>query len=148
MSTYRQIYYHIVYGTKYREAVITQEYDKELYRFIWGIVEANNCKLYQINGIEDHLHLLIDLHPTVSLSNLVKDIKVSSSIWLKRNKKFPLFKGWQVGYGAFTCSERSRNAIIAYIKNQKKHHKREASQDEYKRLLKEHRIDFDDRHLI
>ena len=105
MGTYRQIYYQIVFGTKkHRKPTIAKEYDVELYKSIYGIIKNKNCKLYRINGIEDHIHIMSDLHPSICLSDYVKDIKVASSIWMKENGHFPAFEGWQDGYGAFTYS--------------------------------------------
>lgn len=99
MSSYRQIYYQIVFGTKYRRPTIAEAHCEELYRYIWGIIKNNKCKLYRINGIEDHIHIFCDLHPSVALSDFVKDIKVASSIWMKQSGLFPDFEAWQEGYG-------------------------------------------------
>ena len=118
MSSYQQIFYHLVFGTKDREKTVTEEHCTELYQYIWGIVRNHASKLYRINGVEDHLHLLSDLHPTIALADYVKNIKVANSIWMKESGKFPLFKGWQDGYGAFTCSIHEKERIIGYIKNQ------------------------------
>ena len=148
MGTYRQIFYHIVFGTKNREATITESYESELYRVIWGIVNKHQCILYRINGMSDHLHIFSDLHPSVSLSNYVKDIKVVSNLWMKESEKFPLFAGWQGGYGAFTYSKSEKEAVIDYIKRQKEHHKKENFYDEYRRLLIEHEIEFDEKYLL
>ena len=102
MGTYTQILYQIIFSTKYREPVMIKANRVELFKYITGILENKKCKLYQINGVEDHLHILTHIHPSVSLSDLVKDIKVASSIFIKEKKLFPGFIGWQVGYGAFT----------------------------------------------
>ncbi len=91
--------------------------------------------MYRIKGIEDHIHIFSDLHPTMCLSDYVKDIKVASSLWMKECEKFPAFNAWQDGYGAFTYSLREKDMIINYIKNQKEHHKAENFYDEFKRLL-------------
>ncbi len=146
--SYRQILYQIVFGTKGREATITEAYCEELYKYIWGVIKKRNCKLYRINGIPDHIHIFSDLHPSISLADYVKDIKVSSSQWLKESGKFPEFKGWQEGYGAFTYSVNEKNKVIDYIKNQKEHHKSESFYDEYKRLLVENEIEFDEKYLL
>lgn len=98
--SYRQIFYQIVFGTKYRQPTISETYCRELYQYISGIIKKKNCKLYRINGIEDHIHIFSDLHPTVALSDYIKDIKVASSIWTKANGNFPKFEAWQDGYGA------------------------------------------------
>lgn len=146
--SYKQIYYQIVFGTKHRKPTIAEEHCEELYKYIWGIIKNNKCKLYRINGIEDHIHIFSDLHPTVALADYVKDIKVASSIWMKENGKFPEFEGWQDGYGAFTYSLKEKDMIINYVKNQKEHHKRETFYDEYKRLLIENGIEFDEKYLF
>lgn len=148
MSTYRQIYYQIVFGTKYRKPTIAKAYEEELYKYIAGIIKNKNCKLYRINGIEDHIHIMSDLHPSVCLADYVKEIKVASSLLMKEENKFPEFEGWQDGYGAFTYSIRERDMIINYIKNQKEHHRVENFYDEYKRLLIENGIEFDEKYLL
>lgn len=89
-----------------------------------------------------------DLHPSVCLSDYVKDIKVASSLWMKEKGMFPEFEGWQDGYGAFTYSIREKDIIINYIKNQKEHHRTESFFDEYKRLLIESGIEFDEKYLL
>ena len=94
-----QIFYQLVFGTKNRKPTITKAHDEELYKYIGGIIKNKNCKLYRINGIEDHIHILSDLHPTVCLSDYVKDIKVASSLWMKESGMFPAFESWQDGYG-------------------------------------------------
>ena len=148
MSSYRQIFYQVIFGTKNREATIAEGYCEELYKYITGIVKNNNCKLYHINGVADHIHILSDLHPSISLSDYVKDIKVASNLWMKGNGNFPKFEGWQEGYGAFTYSIRERDKIINYIKHQKEHHKSETFYDEYKRILTENGIEFDEKYLL
>ena len=146
--SYRQIYYQIVFGTKYRKPTISPEHCDELYKYIAGIIRNLNCKPYQINGIEDHIHIFSDLHPSVSLSNYVKEIKVASNLWMKETGKFPLFDSWQDKYGAFTYSIRERDKIFNYVKNQKQHHKTEAFYDEFKRLLIENGIEFEEKYLL
>ncbi len=148
MSTYKQIFYQIVFGTKYRQPTLAVAHEDELYKYIWGIVKNKKCKLYRINGMEDHIHIFSDLHPSISLSDYVKDIKVASGLWMKESGKFTAFAGWQDGYGAFTYSIREKDVIIDYIKNQKEHHKTESFFDEFKRLLIENGITFDEKYLL
>ena len=95
MSSYRQIFYQIVFGTKHRQPTIPETYCKELYQYISGVIKNKNCKLYRINGMQDHIHIFSDLHPTISLSDFIKDIKVASSIWMKANGNFSKFEAWQ-----------------------------------------------------
>ena len=146
--SYRQIFYQIVFGTKHRLSAIPETHSNELYRYISGVIKNKNCKLYRINGVEDHIHIFSDIHPTICLSDFVKDIKVASSLWMKANGNFPKFRGWQEGYGAFTYSIREKNMLINYIKNQKEHHKKQTFYDEFKGLLIESGIDFDEKHLL
>ncbi|CAN5329384.1 IS200/IS605 family transposase [soil metagenome] len=146
--SYRQILYHTVFGTKYRKPTIEEANCNELYQYIWGVIKNKNCKLFRINGVEDHIHILSDLHPSVALADLVKDIKVSRSLWMKASSLFPHFEGWAEGYGAFTYSIKERDRIINYIKKQKKHHQQVTFNDEYKALLEEHGITYDEKHLF
>ncbi|MES2649711.1 MAG: IS200/IS605 family transposase [Bacteroidota bacterium] len=148
MSTYKQIFYQIVFSTKSRIPSITEAHETELYKYIWGIINSKKCTLYRINGMPDHIHIFSDLNPTVCLSDYVKDIKVASCKWIKDNGYFPLFPGWQDGYGAFTYNSNEKEKIINYIKNQKEHHKAESSFDEYKRLLLENGITLDEKYLV
>ena len=148
MSSFKQIYYQIVFGTKYRKPTIDEAHCADLYRYIWGIIENKKCKLYQINGVEDHIHIFCDLHPSIALADLIKDVKVASSIWMKEDGKFPNFRGWQDGYGAFTYNIRDRDMIINYVKNQKIHHQKQTFYDEFKGLLIENGVEFDEKYLL
>lgn len=146
--SYRQIFYHLIFGTKHRKATIAEENCEQLYKYIWGVVRNKRCKLYRINGAEDHIHILSDLHPSISLANYIKDIKIASNRWMKESGLFPGFEEWQDGYGAFTCSIKEKDTIINYIKNQKEHHKKETFRDEFRRLLMENDIEFNEKYLL
>lgn len=148
MSTYTQIIYQIVFGTKRRERTLTKDKRDDLYRYISGVLKNKNCHLYRIGGVEDHIHILTDLHPAVSLSSLVKDVKLSSTAYIKENKMFPQFDGWQNGYGAFTYSIREKDILIEYVKNQEAHHKVKTFREEYIDLLRENDIVFDEKYLL
>jgi putative transposase len=141
MSSYRQILYHLVFRTKNSRKTLTQEHSGELYAYMMGFIKNKNCFIYRINGIEDHLHILSDLHPSVALADYMRDLKTSSSIWLKQSGKFPEFDGWAEGYAALTYAWKDKDMIINYIKNQQLHHKKESFEDELRRILKEHGID-------
>jgi REP element-mobilizing transposase RayT len=147
MSTFRQILYHIVFSTKNRQPTLSENHQEELYKFIWGVIKNRHCYLYRINGIEDHIHILSDLHPGISLADYIKEIKVASCVWMKESGQFPFFTNWQEGYGAFTYSYKEKDALITYVKNQKEHHKKESFLEEYKRLLTESHIVFDEKYL-
>jgi putative transposase len=93
MSTYRQILYQVIFATKNREETIPETHCTDLYKYIWGVIDNKKCKLHRINGVSDHIHIAIDLHPTIALASLVKDIKLSSSDWMKEKTEFELFNG-------------------------------------------------------
>ena len=140
MSSYRQHLYHIVFRTKDSLPTIRQNNAHELYSYITGITRQKNSHLYRINGVENHLHILTDMNPSIAPIDFVKDIKVSSSIWMKRSKLFPAFNGWAIGYGSFTCSYMDINRLIEYIKNQHEHHQRISFEEEYRKLLLDYGI--------
>lgn len=148
MSTYTQIIYQIVFGTYKHERTMQGEGKEELYKYISGLLQNKKCHLYRINGMEEHLHIVTHIHPTVALSNLVKDIKVSTSEWIKDNRIFKHFNGWQEGYGAFTYSIKEKDKLIEYVKNQQEHHKKTTFREEYIALLKEHGIEYDEKYLL
>ena len=149
--SYTQLYYHIVFGSKSSEPVITKKYKEDLYAYIWGIIKNEGCTLLRIGGIENHIHLLTSNPPTISVSDFVRIVKCNSSKWLQEEpenrKKFPFFHGWAEGYCALSYSHRDRMMILNYIKNQEEHHKRESWRDEFIRLLKEYDIQFEDKYL-
>jgi len=148
MSTYTQIIYQIVFSTKSRAKVLINiENRRELFKFIFGVLKNNNCHVYRINGVEDHLHIVTHIHPTKSIANLVKDIKLGTTDYIKKQNLFPYFEGWQEGYGAFTYSIKEKDILIEYVKNQEEHHKKIDFKEEYSNLLKEHNINFEDKYL-
>ena len=145
MSAYRQILYHIVFRTKGSETTINQEHSAELYKYIWGVIKNKKCVLFRINGMEEHIHILSDLHPSVALADYIRDIKISSAKWMKASGLFPEFKGWGIKYCALTYSYGDRDTIINYIKNQQEHHKQENFQDEIRRFFREQGVDLDEK---
>ena len=134
MSTVKAIY-HIVISTRFRKMTINEENKRELYKYIYGIINEHNCRLIRMNGIANHIHILLQLHPTVALSDLMREIKRSSSIWLKNQcEKFPFFEGWGKEYAAFTCSYKDQGNIINYIKSQEIHHQIVTFEDEIEKM--------------
>ncbi len=146
-NTYTQILYHIVFSTKGRALVLHPDRREELFRYIWGIHQGLQCHLYRVNGMEDHLHILTSLHPSLSLSNYMRELKTGTSRWISKEGIFPGFTGWQDGYGAFTVSMREKDAVIRYIKDQQTHHQQTGYLDEYRRLLEEAKIQYDDQYI-
>jgi len=148
MSTYTQIIYQIVFSTKHRNPALVKPQRKDLFRYIWGIFTNHNCHLYRINGVDDHLHILTHLHPTVALSDLIKTIKVGSNSYIKKQQLFPEFRGWQDGYAAFTYTVKEKERLTRYVKNQEEHHRATSFKEELVDLLKEHDVVFDKKYLL
>jgi len=147
MSSYRQILYHVVFRTKDGRKTLLPEHSRELYAYFSGILKNKGCFLYRINGMEDHIHILCDLKPTIALADFMRDIKTSASLWLKQSGKFPAFVGWAEGYAAFTYANKDKDMIVNYIKYQQEHHNVESFEDELRRLLKEHGIEIDEKYF-
>ena len=148
MSTFTQIYYHIVFSTKNREPVLVANKRDNLFCYTWGILKNKDCHLYRIGGVEDHVHILTSVHPTIALADLVKDIKTSTSSWIKAENVFRDFTHWQDGYGAFTVSHSDKDAVIEYIKGQEEHHKKVSFKDELREFLVKHGVNFDEKYLV
>ena len=146
-NTYSQLLFHVVFSTKNRERMLPDGHRELLYRYIWGIHKNLNCHLYRIGGIDDHVHILTAISTTLSLASYVKEVKTGSSCWLKEQAEFRRFEGWQDGYGAFTVSFPGKDSIIEYIKSQAEHHRTESLLDEYRRLLRENGVPYDERYL-
>jgi len=147
MSSYRQLLYHIVFRTQDSQPTLRRDNTDNLYAYITGIIKNKNSHLYRINGVENHLHILTDIHPSVSLADFVREIKVSTSIWMKESGLFPSFKGWAEGYGAFTCSYNDMGKLIEYVKDQQEHHSKKTFGEEYRRLLLESGIRIDEKYF-
>lgn len=141
--SYTQLLYHIVIRTKYSKNTIPNEYSEELYKYITGFVKNKKSNMYQINGTENHIHILVSLHPTISISNFVKELKNSTNYWIKNHNGFKDFESWGKKYGAFSCSIKEKSNIINYIANQRVHHAKTSFEDEYIKLINEAEIEID-----
>ena len=128
--------------------MLIKENRNELYKYIWGILENKKCHLFRIGGIEDHIHIVTHIHPDIPLSGLIKDIKVSSSKYIKEKNLFEGFDGWQIGYGAFTYSAKEKDVLINYVKNQEKHHSKKTYKEELIEILNEQGVEFDEKYLL
>ncbi|MEG2243823.1 MAG: IS200/IS605 family transposase, partial [Muribaculaceae bacterium] len=135
VMSYIKALFHIVICTHNREMSISEEHKRELYKYIFGVIKNYNCTLVRINGIPNHIHMLVDINSGVAISNFIRDIKRSSSVWIKESRLFPLFNGWGREYGAFACSYVDCDKVIEYIKNQEAHHVSEVYEMEYRNLI-------------
>ena len=134
--------YHIVSRTTRSQRPTCEPHDRDLYAYIHGICKEKNCHLYRINSMPDHLHICVEVHPTIALSEFMQVIKQESSRWIKEHQEwFPKFRAWGSGYAAFTYSVEERQRVIEYIKNQKEHHHKLTFKDEYENLLREFGLD-------
>jgi len=147
-NTYTQIHLQFVFAVKYRAALIQQSWKDELYRYITGVVQNNNHKLLIINGMPDHIHIFVGMRPSQSISDLLQDIKGSSSKWINEKEFVAHQFTWQEGYGAFSYGKSQVKDVIAYIKNQEKHHRKKSFREEYIEFLKKFEIDYDDRYIF
>lgn len=128
--------YHIVITTHGRERTLPTPADAQLYKYISGIIAKGNSKLIAINGDKEHIHMLVDLNPSLSLASFVRDIKRASSLWIgEKRDDFPHFGTWSRGYYAASISSTHKEAVQRYIGSQKEHHSRISADDEFSRLL-------------
>ncbi len=147
-GTFSQIYIQVVFAVKGRESLIHSSWEEDLHKYISGIIRNKEQKLLAINGMPDHIHLLIGMKPNCCLSDLVREIKKSSHEFI-REKKFSKFRfQWQEGYGAFSYSHSSLDQVINYINTQKEHHEKQSFREEYENLLKKFKIDFNPEYLF
>ena len=147
-NTYTQLHIQFVFAVKYRDGVIAPSWKDELYKYITGIIQDNKHKLICINGMPDHLHIFIGLRPTQSVSDLLKDIKGSSSKWINERGFVKGKFEWQEGYGAFSYSKSQVRDVISYINNQELHHKKVTFREEYIDFLQKFEIEFDEQYIF
>ena len=148
MNSYRQILYHIVFCTYRRRDTLPAEQHDNLYRYIWGVIKKRDCVLFRINGTENHIHILSDLHSTICLADYIKEIKTSASRWMKESGNFPDFDYWAEGSCSITYNYKDLDMIRNYIINQKEHHKKMSFEDEYRQILDENGIDWDEKYIF
>ncbi|MBL7923332.1 MAG: IS200/IS605 family transposase [Bacteroidia bacterium] len=148
MGSYTQIIYQIVIATQSRRKILSKPNRTQLYKYISGIIKNKSCILFAINGTENHFHLVISLHPSVALADLVREIKTSSNKFIKEQSLFPEFQSWGVGYGAFTYSVEALSNLIRYVENQEEHHRKTAFKTEFVDLLEAHRISYKEDYLF
>jgi putative transposase len=147
-DTYSQIYIQVIFAVRNRETLIQASWEKELYKYITGIVQNKGQKMLAINGTSNHIHFFIGMKPSCCLSDLVREIKKSSNSFIKERKFTPFNFQWQDGFGAFSYCNSQLTNVIKYIENQKVHHERNIFKDEYIKFLKTFKIEFKDEYLF
>jgi REP element-mobilizing transposase RayT len=144
-NTYTSLHYHVVFSTKNREAWLRQDIEQRVWSYLGGIARENNMKAILIGGVENHVHLLLGLAPTLAVSKAVQLIKGASSGWIKETLDDLTGFGWQDGYAAFTVSKSLVPEVEAYIRTQREHHRVKTFEDEYRSFLVKHDIPFNER---
>ena len=147
-NTYCQIYVHFVFAVQNRMGLIKKEWKDDLYKYITGTISNKGHKLLAIGGVSDHIHILVSMSPTQSISDLMADVKRSSSLWINERKLVPGKFSWQSGYGAFTYNKQQISNVANYIEKQEEHHKVKKFREEYEDLLKDFGIEYDERYIF
>ena len=147
-NTYTQILVQIVFAVKGRQNLITEKHREQIEKYICGIVNNKKSKPLAIYCNPDHCHILIGLHPSVSISEMARDIKANSSKWINENKWIMGKFAWQEGYGAFTYSRSQLNRVVQYIRKQPEHHRKKTFREEYIAFLGEFEIEYDDKYVF
>jgi putative transposase len=147
-NTYTQLYIHLVFSPKNRQALIKKSWKDDLEKYITGIVQTNGHKLLAIGAMPDHIHIFIGYNVNQLIPTLVENIKTSSNQWVKDNN-FSKYKfEWQKGYGAFSHSRAQLDTVVKYILNQEEHHKKKKFKDEYLEILRKNEIEFKDEYIF
>jgi putative transposase len=147
-NTYTQLYIHLVFAVKARQSLIHRAHKNELQKYITGIVRNKKHKMLAIENEPDHIHILVGLKPDQAISDLVKEIKASSSLWMNEQPWMPHHFNWQEGFAAFSYSRSQLDQVIAYIRNQEQHHKKQTFREEYIAKLKAFAVEHDERYLF
>lgn len=147
-NTYTQLYIQFVFAVKGRENLIKESFREELEKVMCGIISNQKCKTYAIYCNPDHTHIFVGMHPTISPSKLMEQVKSGSSNWLNGKKYINGKFSWQDGFGAFTYSKSHIDRVVKYVLNQPKHHKKQSFRDEYLMFLEKFDVEFDHKYLF
>jgi putative transposase len=145
--TYTQLFIQLVFAVRGRQSLIASAWKNDLYKYITAIVQNKTSKMLAINGTSDHIHIFIGYSPSYPLPYLVKDIKLASQQWIRTKKQISRFS-WQKGYGAFSYSKSQIDAVCIYIQQQEQHHAVKTFQHEYKHMLKQFAVEFNEEYLF
>jgi len=147
-NTYTKLYAHCIFTPKGRESLLNDSLREKVHKYIYGIIKEKNCFPIAINGTNDHIHILVGFPPIINISDLIRDIKRSSSLYINQQSKSYLKFRWQEGFGAFTVSYSDLDRVYNYVLNQTKHHLTQTFSTEYPSLLKEEGIDINPDYLF
>ena len=147
-NTYTQIYIHAVFAVEGRQSLIAPEHKIEIYKYMTTVIQNQKNKVMAINGMPDHVHLLIGLNPDIALSNLVRDAKAAASSLINDKRWVRGHFNWQRGFGAFSYSKSQVSRVAKYIEDQERHHAKRSFRDEYEALLKKFAVKYDPAYLF
>lgn len=147
-GTYSQIYIQYVFAVKGRNNLLQKEWRVEVFKYIAGIITGKNQKSIIVNGVDDHIHILVGLKPNMCISDLVRDLKNNSSNFINQQKYLKGKFEWQEGYGAFSYSHSQLNSVYEYILNQEDHHRTKSFREEYLDFLHKFEIEFNEKYLF
>jgi len=147
-NTYTQIYIHVIFAVQGRQNLILKEHKEELHKYITGIIRNQKQKLIVINSMPDHVHILIGLKPNIAVSDLVRDLKTNSSVFINEKKWRRGKFNWQEGFGAFSYGQSQLDVVIKYIQNQEEHHAKKTFQEEYSDMLKKFNVEYDEKYVF
>jgi REP element-mobilizing transposase RayT len=147
-NVYTQIYIQLVFSPKYRNALLHEQIRPIVFSYISGIVDEMSHKSIAVNGMPDHVHILLGLDPKISISDTVRDIKRSSSLFINSHHLCPYKFEWQEGYGGFSYGRSNLDKIYKYILNQEKHHQKKAFKTEYLEFLDKFNVPYENQYLF
>lgn len=147
-GTFSQIYLQVVFAVKGRENLIAKPWRSELHKYISGIITGKGQKSIIVNGVADHIHCFVGLKPSMTISDLVRDIKNNSTNFINKNKFVKGKFSWQEGYGVFSYSHSHISDVYNYILNQEEHHKKKTFKEEYLEFLNKFEIPYEERYLF
>ncbi len=147
-QTHHGLLIHVVFSTKLRYPLIKPHWQDELYAFVGGACREHKATLLCAGGVEDHVHLLLKVHPAFAIADTVRHLKANASRWVNNHRKVTARSEWQRGYGAFPVSQSMAGTVKDYIHRQKEHHQQQTFRDEYLQMLKRHQVNFDERYVF
>lgn len=147
-GTYSQIYIHYVFAVKGRENLLQKAWRDEVFKYIAGIIKGKNQKPIIVNGVADHVHIFVGLKPSVSISDLIRDIKNNSSNFINEQKYLDKKFSWQDGYGVFSYAHSQVESVYNYIANQEEHHRKKTFREEYVEFLMNFEIEYNEKYLF
>jgi len=147
-GTFTQMYVQLVFAVQDRDNILSKNIRPRIFEYISGIIKTFGHKSIIVNGVSDHIHILLGLNPAISISDTVHDIKRGSSIFINQNRLVQGRFSWQAGYGGFTYSRSQIEEVYNYIENQEYHHSKRTFQEEYIDILEKNNVEYDPKFLF